>query len=392
MTRTTVETRAAGRPLVLVRSDWSQPGQCSIDILTAAARAREIRGAVCLLPATDTDMVPLASGDVPVVQPAGIHSVWVTTLFGVAAAQRALRESWRQTTASMSHELHREFRRHAGSEHLPLELRQGLREIANRAQKYTREAKSTAVLPRRLVRTAPAMVLAAEALELARAEAAAMGIPDDAPLVAFEARMRPDIAAAAIGFLSNRGYTVAIVGGRPIGLQPHASVVDLTARPLSPFVKLLLLSASRFVVSGSAAMQQLSYLTNTPSLTVNAADPFAGYPVRANGIFALKTPIDLDTGRTLAIEDLLTERYFRNLRNYGFREITTDELIGALEEMDAGVRNGWTETASQVRFRQRVIDSGTVLAATVPQVAEWGPDDGFIGDGRLARVQVERTS
>jgi hypothetical protein len=40
----------------------------------------------------------------------------------------------------------------------------------------------------------------------------------------------------------------------------------------------------------------------------------------------LKTPIDLDTGRVLAIDDLLTERYFQNLRNYGYRENTAGEL------------------------------------------------------------------
>jgi hypothetical protein len=139
-------------------------------------------------------------------------------------------------------------------------------------------------------------------------------------------------------------------------------------------------------------MQQLAYLTNTASLVVNVADPFGAYPIRANGLFMLKTPIDLDTGRVLAIDDLLTERYFQNLRNYGYRENTAGELTAAIEEMHAGLQNGWSDTTSQARFRSRVVDTGTALAAAVPHVAEWGPDEGFIGDGRLARVQAERTS
>ena len=388
-----VETRAAGRPLVLLRPDWSQPGRSSVDILSAAARARDIHGAVCLLPAADTEVVPLAFADVPVIEPDGINSVWLTAICRSAAMRRALRESWRRAAASVSHELYREFRRQASNERLPLELRQGLRAIANRAQQRTRDARTAAAtFPRRLLRTAPAIALPPAALELGRVEAAAMGIPEGAPLVLFEGQMRPDIAAAAISLLAARGYTVVVVGSHALDLGQRAAVVDLTARRVSLLIQLFLLSTSRFVVSGAAAMQQLSYLTNTASLVVNVADPFGAYPIRANGLFMLKTPIDLDTGRVLAIDDLLTERYFQNLRNYGYRENTAGELTAAIEEMHAGLQNGWSDTTSQARFRSRVVDTGTALAAAVPHVAEWGPDEGFIGDGRLARVQAERTS
>jgi hypothetical protein len=39
-------------------------------------------------------------------------------------------------------------------------------------------------------------------------------------------------------------------------------------------------------------------------------------------------------------------------------------------------------------FRTAVARAAELLAPTVPFVAAWTVDDGFIGDGRLARVQA----
>jgi hypothetical protein len=66
-----------------------------------------------------------------------------------------------------------------------------------------------------------------------------------------------------------------------------------------------------------------------------------------------------------------------------------ESLIGAVEEMTAGVERGWHDHASQVQFRQRAVAAGIALAPLVPSVAAVAPDDGFLGDGRLARVQAE---
>jgi hypothetical protein len=54
-----------------------------------------------------------------------------------------------------------------------------------------------------------------------------------------------------------------------------------------------------------------------------------------------------------------------------------------------GVRHGWRETDAQARCRRAVADAGTVLAAQVRDVIEWDAAGGFVGDGRLARVQAE---
>jgi putative glycosyltransferase (TIGR04372 family) len=298
-------------------------------------------------------------------------------------------------SASVSHELYREFRRHAGNERLPFELRQRLRQLADRSHARTVAAKARVdVFPRRLLRSQPVVRLPPKQFDQARTRASACGVVIGAPLVTFESRTRPDIASAIIEFLLGEGYGVARVGDHPESLRSESGVVDLsTIVPRSSALETFLISASAFAICESPALQQLACRTNTPCLTINANDPFIAYPVRANGLFILRTAIDLDAAMVIAIDDELTERYFRNLRNCGYRDNTASEIIDAVKEMQDGIRISWTsESESQARFRRRVADAGTTLATTIPYVARWGPDAGFIGDGRLVRFQADRVS
>jgi hypothetical protein len=184
----------------------------------------------------------------------------------------------------------------------------------------------------------------------------------------------------------------------------YDGVTDLTRlAPRPPSLELFLVSASAFVVCESVDLQQLAYLTNTPSLIINAKDPFVAYPVRANGLMTLSTAIDLDTAQAITITrhahpavfqgppqtagPRTEERQPRISRQHG------DELIDAITEMQAGIAAGrTTESESQSRFRTRVVEAGAALAAVSAHVADWGPDDGFIGDGRLVRFQADRVS
>jgi len=49
---------------------------------------------------------------------------------------------------------------------------------------------------------------------------------------------------------------------------------------------------------------------------------------------------------------------------------------------------GGRDADGQAEFRARLTDAAAALAPTIPYVAEWGADRGFMGDGRLARVQA----
>jgi hypothetical protein len=154
-------------------------------------------------------------------------------------------------------------------------------------------------------------------------------------------------------------------------------------------LELCVLLNAAFVVCESLELQHVAYATNTPSLLLNAPDAFSGYPVREDGLFTLRTAVDLDTGETFGPVDQLGERYLRARRNCGFRCNSELDILAAAREMHEGVSGGWIEAAGQARFRALVVEAGASLAARVPFVAEWGPDAGFIGDGRLARCQAD---
>src|SRR5690606_38253244 len=105
-----------------------------------------------------------------------------------------------------------------------------------------------------------------------------------------------------------------------------------------------------------------------------------------------KTAIALDTGRELPPLEMLSEPYFRNLRNCGYRACAAGDVLAVVREMYERRRPGWREHDAQTAFRARVVAAGEELAPRVARAAAWGPDGGFIGEGRLARVQAERVS
>ena len=401
MTIAAVETRIGTRPVVVVRPDWSDPVRSGIDLLTAAARARSISGAVCVLDGM-REAPPLALGDVPIVTVEGPRGAWLSARWNATSAARRTRAWWRERTESVARELHREWRRTAADDRLPAELRQRLRAIAD--ARIVRTRPDIDRFPRRFLRDAPAVLRRTDVTVRARVELAAHGVPIDTPLVTFESRTRADIASAAIDALRRDGYTVAWIGNRWDGWRTPQGLVDLTeAVERLPLLQLFLLAASAFVVCESVDLQQLAYFTKTPSLLMNAKEPFMPYPVAANGLYVLATAIDLERVHLLNIKEMFTEPYFRDLRireargrrqgSFGYRDNTADEVVEAIAELRAGLASNWTdESESQRQFRARVVDAGAALAAVSPHVVEWGPDAGFIGDGRLVRFQADRLS
>lgn len=389
-----VEARADGRPLLVVRPDPSL-GQGSVDVLCTLARARARAAGACFLsPVGDAESLAasVASADVPVVRPDGWRVAWLEGRWRASAVADRARTRWRARAASGLQELYRELRRHAGDQALPAALRRRLREAGHRAYERSLALRSPrAPYPRRLLRAASTVAWSPEMLEHARAEVEAAGVPAGVPIVAFEVRTRPAVAKAAIRSLVSDGFAVVRIGDPGAGPLRQPGLIDLTvATPRSLRTELFLLVLARFAIVGSLALQQLAYLTNTPSLAIDAVDPFTLYPVRANGLLLCATAVELDSGRESHVDEWLTEAYFRNRRDYGYRGVAADELLDAVREMQDGVARGWSDTDAQARFRVQLEEAGRALAPTVSAVAEWGPDDGFIGDGRLARVQAAR--
>jgi hypothetical protein len=220
------------------------------------------------------------------------------------------------------------------------------------------------------------VTLSAEDEQRGRQLALEQGIRFGRSIVAIDAGLRADRLAGVRRLLAHEGYEAVTIGGR-------GSV---------PLMDRYLLQASAFVICQNAELQRAAFETHTPSLRLDARDPFTAYPIRVDGLFTLATVVDLDTGRVLPVDELLTERYFRNTRNCGFRGTSAADIAAATAEMIEGVRGGWTDSAAQDRFRRAVADAGAALGARVRHVIEWDAAGGFIGEGRLALAQAERAA
>jgi hypothetical protein len=287
---------------------------------------------------------------------------------------RRLQARWRGrlagSAASFWREIYRELRRHAGDERLPFDLRGRLRTAAQRALDRSQLDSLVSPFPRTRVRAHAAVQLPEHQARQAQAAAERLGLRDGQPFVVTDVRARDWAFHESVGMLDSRGYAVVRLQRDPT-LDAH------------------LLRSCAFLMCDNADAQQLGYITNTPTLTVNATDAFMCYPIREHGIYLLKTAIDLDTGRVLTPGDCLAESYYRNLRNIGYRDNTRDQIRAAVNEMLEGLTSGWHETDAQRRYRAAAVAAGESLAPRFQQVARWGPVNGFIGDGRLARVQAE---
>lgn len=389
-----VIARAPHARVLVSRPDASNPSQSSVGVLATLLRAKQEGTAACILQDRDASSHPLlalTTSDVRVVTDTGTAGAWLRATWNMAAAAHRARERASDASASFWHEFYREIRQHAGNERFPPAFRSRLRDAAHRSlARATAAGRLAAPFPRRLLRNRVRTELPAMLHEQAARQAVSSGIPQDAPIVAVEVRGRGDTVSDAIRFLQREGYVVVRVGDVASGPLALPGVIEaaLTAGR-SWLLEIFVLLKARFVVCGSTGLQHVAYLTNTPALTLNAKDPFSAYPVREDGLYTLSSVVDLDTGRTLTTSDLLSGAFFRNMRNCGWRDNTAREIVDAVREMHEGVARGWTESESQVQFRSRVVAAGTALADSVPYVGQWGPDEGFVGDGRLARVQAD---
>ncbi|OFW04192.1 MAG: hypothetical protein A3I61_09405 [Acidobacteria bacterium RIFCSPLOWO2_02_FULL_68_18] len=295
--------------------------------------------------------------------------------------------------ASFWREWHRELRRQAGDERLPYQVRTHLRRSADRALRRSAVEEQRGVVPRwnrRTIAGAAPIRLPPDDEQRGRRLAAECGVVPGQPMVAVEIQRRADRLSGAIDLLSAEGFRIVRIGDPVAGPLRGPGVLDLASNPRrTPLLDTYLLLASAFVVCSSAELQQTALMGHTPSLRIDARDAFTAYPVRRDGVFTLSTVVDLDTGRALAIRDLLAEGYFHNTRNYGYRPTNAAEITEAAREMVEGVRAGWRDSEAQIRFRRAVADAGVAMGH-VRHVAEWDGASGFIGDGRLARVQADR--
>ena len=374
---TTVGLTLEGTRTLVAQPDGSEQGRLSVDMLAALAQAHSTRAAACLLrpPVLRNEaLFQLTTTDVPLVRPTGFSNARAEWWWHVADWRERMRIRLAAAASSFSLEWYRELRRQASDERLPIDLRGKLREGAHRwYERAERGSSATPRFARTALRDPIAVQLPGELRRMAEEAAIAAGAPIGPSCVAVDLHDAAEVTAPALDWLAARGFTPFVLGRDPL-------------------VDVFVLLTCRFLICDTSDAQRTAYLTNTPTLTINATDAYAFYPVRANGIYAVKTAIDLDTGEALSPRDLLSEAYYRNQRNCGFRNTSATDVSAAVTEMVDGLERGWSETAAQASYRELAIQSATAMAPRVRHVAKWGPVDGFIGDGRIARVQAERTS
>ena len=199
----------------------------------------------------------------------------------------------------------------------------------------------------------------------------------------------------AIDFLTARGFTVVRIGDPSMEPVQRSGVIDLATSPhRSQALEIYCMWRSAFFVSAEAGPVGVSYLTNTPLLTVNATDPISSYPIRADGMLLLKHVRNRQTGERLSPADLLTGDYLGNLRNlhrYVYENNTSEQIYAAVVEMLESLDRLPDETESQRHYRELATEAGTVFRSSLNYVRKWGSDDGFLGDGRIVRSYVEQS-
>jgi putative glycosyltransferase (TIGR04372 family) len=390
------DARVGGRRVLIARPDGSSLASLSTDIAEALARARMSSAVVCFVPPqtmANEALFELISADVPRIEPGGLSGRWLRTRWRTRAAAARLSGLSSEAGESFWREMYRELRRHLGDDRLPYAFRVRLRGLADRWLARSSRAASRLAprpLPRRALSARVPTTLTPARLADAERLAAASGIPTDRPIVALECRSRLDLLSDAVDALVAEGYHVVRFGDPGLGVLNRRGAIDVTHPQTSaPVLDLYVLLKAAFVICDSTAMQRAAHLTCTPCLRLNAIDPFSAYPVRDDGLFTLAEAVELSTGRAVPVEEMHSEPYLKHLDHFAYRPRDARHVLEAVREMVDGVRRGWADSAAQAAYRARIVDVGQSLRSRVPIVRAWGPDEAFIGDGRLARMQAE---
>ena len=387
-----VRVWTVGRPVVVSRPSAADAGRLATGVLATLVAARRAGAAACVLrpaaPGGD-GLLALTPVDVAVMAPHGAAGLWVRAAWHASAAVRWGRSHAEATYASFWRELSRELRRAAGDEAMPDALRTRLRAMTRATlDRAAAVVDRPAPLPRRLLRERVEVRLPEGVAREAERALAALGVGFERPLVVIEDLRRPEAGGAIARYLAEEGYQVVRVGAAA-DARRHPGVVDVPGPIAAGGVGVFALLRARFVVCASAELQQVACLTNAPSLRLDAPDPVSGHPVRDDSFYALSEIVDLDSGRRYGRDEQLEEGFFRNLRNCGWRGTPVDQALAAVQEMHQAQRGGWQESGAQAAFRARTAAAAAALAGRVPSAVRWGADDGFLGDGRLARCQAD---
>jgi putative glycosyltransferase (TIGR04372 family) len=414
--------------VLVARPNEIQYGHLGLEIGMALLRAREQGADVYLVqPRTPfgAGFFELESPDVRVLHPSRMaRNVIEACMPWLRFQARVAR--WREDLhEQVDRELIHEMSRYIEAPGIPPPIRERLRRTRRRFRtsldRVERKRHLRAIYYERKLLRAPLPVrLRPSAEREAAAQAQAHGIPPEARIVCIHAResgykrgreiqdTKPELGRVdearnariesyleAADYLTARGFTVVRLGDPTMTPVQHPGVVDLATSPArTHLLETYCLLRCAFIIAGESAYVNVVYLTNTPILLVNVTEPISAYPIRAPGLLLPKGVVDKRDGRRLRNSDLLTldyQRQIRDIRRYLYVDNPPGHIRQATEEMLDWVDGRWSESDGQRRYHSTIMAAAERLGHR-PYVRKWGLHEGFLGDGRIARVALDETT
>lgn len=416
--------RFGGRRVLVARPTGQQYGHLGLEFCMSLARARKAHADVYIVrPSTPIGggLFELESPEVRVLRPIPV----VRELLKTYSSWQQLRErvdDWRGgVRGQIEQEVAREMNRYVGDAGMPTEVRESLRGVRGRLRSSLEQVARSRIrrptyFERRLLREPVSVRLHPAAAEEAAKQAAAHGIACDARLICIHAReagykqgnelqntkpfdgrddrarnVRIESYFEIADYLVARGYTVIRIGDPSMRPVVRSGVVDLALSPQrTNLLEIYCMLRSELLIAGESGLAGITYVTNTPFLLVNSTEPISSYPIRAPGLFMPKTVIDKRDGRRLSCLDLVSVEYhrqFRDTNRYLYIDNTPEEIRQATEEMLDWIGGRWSESPGQRHFHDAIMSATARLSRSI-YVAKWGPHEGFLGDGRIAKVAL----
>ncbi|MEQ1896016.1 MAG: TIGR04372 family glycosyltransferase [Vicinamibacterales bacterium] len=409
---------------LIVRPDPIHYGHLALELQMSLVLARMRRARLVVYhdhPWVNEGLLEIESPDVPIFRPGLLGRAACATAWWPQELLSPRSVFWHRALQRWRTALEDEMAGYASSPRVPDALRGTLKRIKSRIPTLP-DLDMHAYYRRRLLREEVPIRLRPAARARAEQEARTIGIAPDAPMVTVHAReagfklgheshdkWRPAAGEDSAGFrddstrnidiagyfdaidaLVARGFTVVRLGDPSMRPVARRGLVDLATSPRrTPLLEVHCLMRSTFLVSGESGPLGVAYLTNTPTLNVNATDPISSYPIRANGLYLLKRVVDRRTGQAVTPAEMLTPAFLIHVRDttrYEYLDNTPDEIVKGVDEMLELIARGVTPSDGQRRFKALAIEAST---CRLPYVQKWGADEGFMGDGWIARASVE---
>jgi len=193
----------------------------------------------------------------------------------------------------------------------------------------------------------------------------------------------------ALDFLARRGFTIVRIGDLSMSPLNHSKVIDLARLPVrTDWLEAYCVERSECFIGCESGPAALATMFGKPHLVLNASDPLAGIPIRAEGIFTLQAVREIATGRVLRPLDMFFPEYLHGIRNtkvYDYFENSPEDVLAAVEDLIEIVDRGvGPETPEQREFRLWALSVGVRMRLRNSGVCKWGPHRGYLGGGRLA--------